>query len=129
MVSKAKQASNKHKLVAERAGLVKHQMAIASAAQDELKLRNRSLLECQQINQALNRQLQRERMEAADSHTAQVNFRRGLSNRILDLQTEVKQERKWKRIFMGIGLLNGALALVDVFLPAVTAFTRGLSFF
>lgn len=100
MVSKVKQASNKHKLVAERAGLVKHQMAIASAAQDELKLRNRSLLECQQINGALNRQLSRERAQ----HKEDIEIMHEACTHIeADLRVayaEVKSQRKWLYFYM-----------------------------
>lgn len=129
MVSIKKQISNKHKLVAERTQQVVHFKAVADAAQSELKLRNRSLLDANSINQALNRQLQRERAESADMLSVSTTHRRNVSDRLMEAQVELRQERKWKRVFMGIALLNTALALVDYFFPAITDFTRGLSLF
>lgn len=122
MVSKAKQASNKHKLVAERAGLVKHQMAIASAARDELKLRNRSLLECQQINQALNRQLSRER----DAYNHDINrltsMRNKEYNRAEENEAECYAERKWKRMYM----LTATIFIVAEYSPKLYSYIAGL---
>lgn len=122
MVSKVKQASNKHKLVAERAGLVKHQMAIASAAQDELKLRNRSLLDCQQINGALNRVLDRARREHREVCEVYDDNSFALNNHLLAAQKAFKQERYLKRMYM----LTATIFIVAEYSPKLYSYIAGL---
>lgn len=122
MVSIKKQISNKHKLVAEQTSQVKHLQAVADAAQSELKLRNRSLLDCQQINGALNRVLDRARRTHREVCEVYDDNSFDLNNRLLAAQKAFKQERYIKRMYM----LTATIFIVAEYSPKLYSYIAGL---